>query len=204
METAVQCEKNVLLATAILLTTAGSLFNEDDPLLERYVDELTGCLEVPLPSKVAAGCCRSILLNSRKGKAEAAMAAMLLPKVINFITRENDEDVEGIDESRRLCIHTLVAFVQSLDKSQVSPSMALIMPTLLQFANQEGSAVYRDIAARLLELASVDQATFRGIVSSMDPEVKSFMEEVLKALGGQEQKNTQEVEPTIALKMFGS
>lgn len=204
VENAVQCEKNVLLASTIVLSTAGSLFRPNDPLLERLVDDMADCLDSPLPSKVAAGCCRSLLLLSRKGRTEEAVAAMLLPKVVAFVTSEDDEQVEGINEARSLCAQALVAFVQSLDKSQVSASMALVIPTLLKRASQEGSVVHRETAARLLELAAVDQGIFRGIIGGMDPEVKGFTEDVLKALGGQEKQVKQTEEPTIALKMFGT
>ncbi|KAF2097074.1 HEAT repeat protein-like protein [Rhizodiscina lignyota] len=204
VETSIQCEKNVLLASTILLSTAGSLFNGADPLLERLIDDMTECLDSPMPSKVAAGCCKSLLVLSRRGKTEEAIATMLLPKVIAFVTREaDDEEVEGLEESRMICVSALVAFVQSLDKAQVAPSMALVIPTLLKRASLEGSTVHKEIAARLLELAAVDQTIFRAIVGGMEPEMKSFTEDVLKALSSEEKKEKQ-VEPTIALKMFGT
>lgn len=203
---AAQCEKNVLLASTMLLSTAASLFKVGDPLLDRFVDELCECLETPLPTKLAAGCCRSLLLQSRKGKVERHLEQQLLPKLIAFITREPDEEEAAeIAASQNICTATLVAYVQSLDKPRRSEGMSLVIPVLLAAAEQEGTLTQTDIAVRLLEIAQIDQSSFRAIVGAMDADTKSFMEEVLKAGGlGRQQEGPKKEEPAIALKMFGS
>lgn len=203
---AVQCEKNVLLASTILLSTAGSFFKLGDPLLERFVVELSECLEIPLPSKMAAGCCRSLLLQSKKGKTEAYIADLLLPKVINFVTREpDDEEVKEMAESQNICTAALVAFVQTLESQRTNYGMSVVIPVLLAAAEQDGSLSHSDIATRLLEIAAIDQAVFRSVVGGLDVKTKSIMEEVLKAGGlGRQQEGPKKEEPAIALKMFGS
>lgn len=89
------------------------------------------------------------------------------------------------------------------------------MPTLLSRAASEGSAsggpdtsIYRETSARLLELASVDQTSFRGVVAGMSEGQKAFMEEVIRS--GRQSENVEKEpsadsgQPTIALKMnFG-
>lgn len=85
---------------------------------------------------------------------------------------------------------------------------ALVAPALLSRAASEGAETYRETSARLLELASVDQAAFRGVVAGMSEGQRAFVEEVIRS-----GKRTGEVEsedgggaaqPTIALKMdFG-
>lgn len=94
--------------------------------------------------------------------------------------------------------------------------MSLILPSLLSRAASEGSAVggsdasiYRETSARLLELASVDQASFRGVVAGMSEGQKAFMEEVIRS--GRQNDNVKEEtsadsgQPSIALKMdFGN
>ena len=67
-----------------------------------------------------------------------------------------------------------------------------------------------ETGARLLELASMDQVAFRGVVGSLTEEQKSFMESVILAgRQGQAQGKVGEVngegrEPTIAVRMdFG-
>lgn len=91
-------------------------------------------------------------------------------------------------------------------------AMGIVVPMLLERANKEGEAVYRETSARLLELAATDQAGFRNIVGGMTEEQKGFMESVIvagrKAQAAQAGKGARDSdesgEPTIALRMdFG-
>jgi hypothetical protein len=94
--------------------------------------------------------------------------------------------------------------------------MALVVPTLLARAasGEEGGGqgdddeaeVERETSARLLELAGVDQAAFRGVVGGLGEEQRRFMEGVIRAGskrgGGRAEEGGER--PTIALKMnFG-
>lgn len=88
-----------------------------------------------------------------------------------------------------------------------------MVPTLLERANKEGEAVFRETSARLLELAATDQTAFRNIVGGMTEEQKGFMESVVvagrKAAAAQAGKGVRDSdesgEPTIALRMdFGA
>lgn len=91
--------------------------------------------------------------------------------------------------------------------------MAVVVPTLLARAagedgeTDDGEAVYRETSARLLELAGVDQAAFRGVVGGMSEGQRAFMEEVIRAgrrTGQVEGGKAEGERPTIALKMdFG-
>lgn len=87
--------------------------------------------------------------------------------------------------------------------------MALLIPALLSRASTEGSAVYRETSARLLELAGVDQSGFRGVVGGLSAEQRAFMEEVIREGGkrgdGGGEKKVEGRGPSIALKMnFGA
>ncbi|OCK79552.1 ARM repeat-containing protein [Lepidopterella palustris CBS 459.81] len=209
-ESALPCEKNTILATTILLSSAAPIFDKDDPLLKRFVDELGDCLENRMTSKVAANCCRTLLLLPNKGPAESALASHLLPRLLSFIA--NPSDVEGLDESRTVLAHGLTSFVPTLPKiQQKRTAMALVMPTLLARASKEGDETYKETAARLLELAGADQGAFRSVVGDMNAGQRAFMESVIKAGGigaqarrGEERKREESGEPSIALKMdFG-
>jgi hypothetical protein len=208
-EAALPCEKNTILATTILLSSAAPALEAGDPLLKRFVDEIGECLENRMTSKVAANCCRTLLLLPSKGPAESTIASHLLPILVSFLT--NPSDVEGLDESRTIIAHAMTSFLPTLAQAeQRQTAMALVVPTLLGRASKEGADTYRETAARLLELAGADQAAFKGVVGGMSAEQRSFMENVIKTgsagaqARGRETQRGESGEPTIALKMnFG-
>lgn len=201
-EAALTCEKNTILATTILVSSTASVFTPDDPLIARFVTELFDCLGNRMTSKVAAGCCRSLLLLPKRTPVETSLASQILPRVLSFIA--NPDDVEGLDETRSLLAQSLVAFISTLPKpEQKQVAAKIIIPALLARAAKEPQSS-SETAARLLELAGADQVAFRGVVAGLNPEQKSFMETLLKSagVGGQKQVVREESdEPTIALKM---
>jgi HEAT repeat-containing protein 5 len=145
-------------------------------------------------------------LQSPKTAADQSISRYLLPRLIAFTTNAESEDPEN---ARALVIHALTAFVTTLSGQQKAVAMSVIVPTLLARANSEGEDVYRETSARLLDLASSDQAAFRGVVNGMTDAQKGFMENVIvagrQAQGQKAQDGDEEErEPTIALRMdFG-
>jgi len=156
-------------------------------------------------AKIAANCCRSLLLQPKPTAADQSMARYLLPRLISFVTNTDSEDPE---RARPLVAQTLTSYVAAAVSRDHAPvAMALVVPTLLaRAAGEDGDAVYRETSARLLELAGVDQAAFRAVVASMSDAQKAFMEEVIRS-GRQTGPAVQDEvvgQPTIALKMdFG-
>ena len=150
---------------------------------------------------------RSLLLVPRPTAADHSIARHLLPRLIAFAT---DTDAEDPERARGLVAHTLTLYVGSLPEARVAVAMALVVPTLLARAASEDGGdgeVERETSARLLELAGVDQAAFRGVVGGMSEEQKGFMEGVIRAGqrgGGTKREEGDGEKPTIALKMdFG-
>lgn len=157
---------------------------------------------------MAAGCIRTILLVSPKTAADQSIVRYLLPRLISFVTNTENEDPES---ARALISQALTMFVSGLKEEQKSVGMAAIIPTLLERANKEGEESYAETSTRLLELASADQVSFRGVVGGMTEEQKGFMESVItkgrQTAGekGRGHDDGQGREPTIALRMdFGS
>ncbi|KAI9697968.1 MAG: hypothetical protein M1836_004321 [Candelina mexicana] len=204
-EASLLCVRNTLLASTILLSGGVNIVPPNDPLLVRLLDEMVDCLDDRLTAKVAANCIRSLLLVSPKSPADQAIARHLLPRLLTFITNTSREDPEN---TRALVAHALCAFVSNLD-SKSSTGLALVIPALLSRASTEGSVVYRETSARLLELAGIDQGGFRAVVGGLSPEQRAFMEEVLRE-GGKRGDGVGETKlegrgPSIALKMnFGA
>ncbi|KAF2647448.1 HEAT repeat protein-like protein [Lophiostoma macrostomum CBS 122681] len=202
-EAALACEKNVILASTILVSSAASAFQPGEALVKRFVEELFDCLGNRMTSKVAAGCCRSLLLLPKKGAVETSVAAMLLPQILSFLA--NPEDVEGLDESRSLLAQALVQFLSTLpgpEQKQIAAKM--VIPALLERCRKEEQAA-GETARWLLEIAGVDQTAFRSVVGGLSGEQRGSMEGVLKrgGVGRREQRVEREGEgePSIALKM---
>ncbi|KAF2274230.1 ARM repeat-containing protein [Westerdykella ornata] len=204
-EAALACEKNTVLALTILISSTTNMFEPNDPVLKRFVDELFDCLGNRMTSKVAAGCCRSLLLLPKKGAVEMALAAQILPQILSFLA--NPEYVEGLDETRSLLAGALAAFVGTLTTPEQKHTAAkIIIPALLARAAKEPDAT-GETAARLLELAGADHEGFKVVVAGLSTEQRVFMESVLKSGSGVKAKRVQSEEseePSIALKMdFG-
>ncbi|KAF1967359.1 ARM repeat-containing protein [Bimuria novae-zelandiae CBS 107.79] len=202
-DASVACEKNTILTTTILLSSASAVFSSDDPLVQRFVEELFDCLGNRMTSKVAAGCCRSLLLLAKKSSLETTIACQALPPLLAFLTTPSD--VEGLDESRSTLAATLVAFIGTLQTpAQRLLASKIVVPALLARVGWEKKAA-PETAGRLLELASMDQAAFREVVQALGTEEREFLQGVLRSgQGGRREVEEERGEPSIALKMnFG-
>lgn len=126
------------------------------------------------------------------------------------MTHTDPEDPEG---ARKLVALSLAQYVPHVGPDHAQIVMAVVAPTLLSRAATEGKEVYAETSARLLEMASADQAAFRGVVSAMSEGQKAFMEEVIRSgrsaregenAGDRSGAQSGGGQPTIALKMdFG-
>jgi hypothetical protein len=200
-DAALACEKNSILATTILLSSAASAFSPSDPLVSRFITTLFDCLNARLTSKVAAGCCRSLLLLPKKGAFETSLAAQMLPHILSFLA--NPSDTEGLEESRSTLASTLVAFISTLQTPQQRLLAAkIIIPAILARALKEPEAS-QESATRLLEIAGADQASFREVVGGLSAEQRGQVEMVLKSGQGKVRREEvgEEEAPRIALKM---
>jgi hypothetical protein len=192
------CEKNCLLASTILISTAGSkVFPDKLPLVANFARELSESLESKMTSRVAAGCIRSLMLVGICTRPFFAHAVKFLAEPLL--------EIEGMDESRTLVAQTLSTFVAKVpaEGNRKAAITALVMSTLLRRAEKEGQITHQETAARLLELAAADNAVFRNVVGGLQGEEKGLMERVLKARAGERIKEDvgSAGEPSIALKM---
>jgi len=198
-EASLPCEKNTLLAITVLLSAAPKDISHDDPLLAQFIVELSECLEVPMTSRVAAGCVRTLLMAG-------VAPAPLMTEAVKFLS--DPAVLEGLNESRTLMAQTLTMYAARVPQKQQPAIVALVMSALLERASREGRKTHHDTATRLLDLVAVDGASFRAAVTTMQGERRSFLEQVLKSRAGPQRVTSDfgsDREPTIALKMnFGS
>ncbi|KAI0892871.1 ARM repeat-containing protein [Annulohypoxylon nitens] len=203
--TSLQCVKNCLLAITILFTGGNNRLAASDRLVVKFLDEVVDCLTDRMTAKIAANCIRSLLLQSSPTHADQSMARYLLPRLISFVVDTEPEDPEG---ARKLVSHTLTQYVATLGSGHTQIAMSVVVPAMLSRASSEGTEVYQETSTRLLELASADQAGFRGVVAAMSEGQRAFMEEVIRSgrqTGGPAKGSSNTGQPTIALKMdFGS
>ncbi|KAI1167480.1 armadillo-type protein [Nemania serpens] len=199
-----QCVKNSLLAITILFTGGNNRLAATDRVVAKFLDEVLDCLTDRMTAKIAANCIRSLLLQNSPTLADQSIARYLLPRLVAFVSNTDPEDPEN---ARKLVAHTLTQYVSVIGKDHAQIALSIVVPTLLGRAAGEGPEVYRETSMRLLELASVDQAAFRGVVGAMGEGQKAFMEEVLRS--GREDNDADRDsgnagQPTITLKMnFG-
>ncbi|OTB02273.1 hypothetical protein M426DRAFT_322850 [Hypoxylon sp. CI-4A] len=201
--TSLQCVKNCLLAITILFTGGSNRLAASDRLVAKYLDEVVDCLTDRMTAKIAANCIRSLLLQPSPTPADQSIARYLLPRLINFVVDTEPEDPE---DARKLVAHTLTQYVATLGSGHAQIGMSVVAPALLSRAASEGEVAYHETSARLLELASADQAGFRGVVAAMSEGQKAFMEEVIRSgrQTGPVKPTNNMGQPTIALKMdFG-
>ncbi|KAI9756970.1 MAG: hypothetical protein M4579_003628 [Chaenotheca gracillima] len=220
-EASLPCVKNSLLASTILLNGGTNVVPANDPLLPQLVGVILECLTDSSTSQIASNCIRSLLLTGPKTASDKAIMRFLLPRLLAFITSTSSET--ATDAHTRVA-HTLTSFATSAvnSRTQKLTLIRLLVPALLSRASNLGPSIYREIASRLLELASADGALFRQaiIVDGLDEDQKAFMERVIRdgsgrgANTGQQHggKGTADDEdgedsrgPRIALKMdFGA
>ncbi|KAF2837010.1 ARM repeat-containing protein [Patellaria atrata CBS 101060] len=201
-DAALPCEKNTLLASTVLLSSASSAFDAADPLIARFIAELADSLDSRMTSKVAASCARSLLLLPKRNATEHAIVAHLLPHLLGFLACPSE--VEGLEDARTIIVQALVAWVSSLrELKQVQAAMGVVVPTLVVRAKNDEST-RRETGARLLEIAAANQVVFRAAVGAMEEGERKVLEELVKsAAGGLGRKKSEEEReaPTIALKM---
>ncbi|KAI1093332.1 ARM repeat-containing protein [Rostrohypoxylon terebratum] len=199
-----QCVKNCLLAITILFTGGNNRLAANDRLIAKFLDEVVDCLTDRMTAKIAANCIRSLLLQPSPTHADQSIARYLLPRLISFIVDTEPEDPE---DARKLVSHTLTQYVATLGSGRTQIAMSIVVPAVLSRASSEGTEVYQETSTRLLELASADQAGFRGVVAAMSEGQRAFMEEVIRSgrrTSGPAKGFSNTGQPSIALKMdFG-
>ncbi|RCI09921.1 hypothetical protein L249_8394 [Ophiocordyceps polyrhachis-furcata BCC 54312] len=204
--TSLACVKNCLLATTILLTSGRNMLSVSDPFVSRYLDELLDCLTDRMTAKIAANCIRSLLLQSKPTGADLSIARYLFPRLVSLVA---DAEAEDPERARPLLGHTLCLYAGSLQGDRRTAAMSVVIPMLMARATGQGEEAYGETSARLLELAAVDQATFRAIVGGMSSSQRTLLEEVIRkgqqaTSGADKDVGGESQQPSITLKMdFG-
>jgi hypothetical protein len=211
----IPCAKNTLLAITFLLTAGGHVIPPQDPILIRILNELLDCLQDVGLATVAASCLRSILVKpGPRSPTDEVISRYLTPRLIAFFVGcplDNGDVPSDPENSRTVVARTLVSTISNgtFSATELPAAISLVMSALLARAKREGESVHQESAGHLLELAKADQLTFRTLVSTMDAERKSLLEEVLRSAGVgagasktvEAADNAPQAAPSIALRM---
>lgn len=144
-------------------------------------------------TNIATQCIRSNLLSSPKNACDIEIVRALLPYLLSLTAKLEPPYTASIGA-------LLPAFLPSLAPEQREVAMALFVPVFLECARKKESA-RKDVAARLLELASADAMCFTEIVRAMKEPQRQFLGSVLKTNQGQKVKREEREGPSIELKM---
>lgn len=147
-------------------------------------------------------------MQTSRTAADETIARFLLPRLIEFVINKETDDPE---QARALVTQSLCQYVGTVQKDRVPAVMTIVVPTLLARASAQGDDASKEISSRLLEVAAIEQDTFKAVVSGMSGGQRSFLEEVIrsgqqasKALA-QSSAEGESSQPSIALKFnFGS
>ena len=202
-DASIPCAKNTLLTITILITSAGRIIPANEPLVANAITQILDCLTDVGLGTVAGSCIRTLLLAKPKSPCEETVARLLYPRLIDFLTDSGTEDPENVAVA---IVRALTGSVATLPKQGRPAALAVIVPVLLDRAEEEGRDSQKEAAARLLELAAVDPLTFRSFVGSLSEEQRSLLEEILRSNGGMkthtdEREDDEETKPTIELRM---
>lgn len=202
-EFALPCAKNTLLAITILLTSAGIALPANDELINQAVEEILDCLRDVGLATVAANCLRSLLLLNPRAQSDEAICRHIVPRMLHFLLDTSFEDPES---ARVVIAHTLAASVKSVSPEARPALCAVVIPTLLKRAALEGPRSHKETAARLLEVAGVDQTAFKLFLARIPDKQRESLESILRServQARQDEVNGDEVnvKPSIALRM---
>lgn len=199
-EVGIPCVKNALMASTIVVTSGVNVLPPNEEQIPKLCDHILESLSDPFTSTIAIQCVRPLVMASPKTACDQEVIRYLLPKLIAFVTSPSNDTA-----TKSAICGILTSFVRILSGDQTQVAVALFVPMLLERARVENS-VGRETAGRLLELAQFNQQAFKTVVANLDPQQRSFMEEVLRSnvVGRQEKVKPESAQPSIALKMnFG-
>lgn len=110
---ALPCEKNIILASTILVSTAQTLLDPADKFVLEYLDELIETIDSVATSAMAAGCARSLLLGSASaGLSSQQLAAQVLTRYIDVLIAPPTE-IQELFQSRTVLAQTLINYACS-------------------------------------------------------------------------------------------
>lgn len=209
-----------LLSIVILFNVASKVMRPESS----YVNELSGLLVeslgIPEFQSVAVECTRTLLISCFKTEVGKALAVKTIPQMVSLATDDGylfNEDSESPQKKvtliPKLVIDILVGFTKTLDGPALDSLVAITVPLLLWFSDEENSDIPVEqrklfVNQKLLELVSYNSEAFKELLQHGLSEWQREMVEYIM-LAGRNQNGAQELleskasaETHIQLKSF--
>lgn len=192
------------MAATLLITAGVNVLPPNDEQLPALCDHIIHALKDSQTATITIQCTRLLLATSPKSATDQEIVRYLLPKLITFVAEDEFHDV-----GNAVAAVLTTSFIPVLFGDQVQIAMCLFVPMLLERARKGNSKSAPLCAARLLELAQANTGAFKAVVGNLEPQLRTFLEELLKAnvasTGASTNRMSVSNQPSIALKMnFGA
>ena len=201
-DASLQCARNTIMAAVILLSNGLEGIPAKEPFVTQLLEDLVDCLSDLGLGKVAAGCLRSLVVLDGRLATSQQISGFLLPRLLQFLI---DEEQADPDNARPIVVQALIGLLTALQGNAFSVTLCVVLPALLHHVRVLGRSAYGDMAGRLLAVAALNQAAFKGVAANMAAEPRNLLEEVLREgeLGSKQagRIGSGREEPSIALKL---
>ncbi|KAK9449409.1 armadillo-type protein [Limtongia smithiae] len=185
--------KNCLLSLVVVVATCESILAANDPLIEDCCAVVIDSFNDPELVSVAAKCARSLLITSNRSSFSQILGRRLLPQLVALSSRDDMVGAPGSENDVAAMAVTvcdiLIPFIKTLDGDRVAPAMAICIPIVLyavKASQDEGSGDVSAQRRQLIDIANVDNLSFRTVISALSIAQRSQLDKVLKgaATGG--------------------
>lgn len=208
-----------LLALVILFNTSSKIMTPESS----YVNDLSGylveCLGNPAFQNVAAECIKTLLVSSFKTEVGKALAVKTLPQMVSLATddgymfQDKNSETPQVNMVPKIVIDILVTFTKNLEGEQLDSLLAITIPLLLWFSDEENSEIPVTqrklfVNQKLLELVSYNSGAFKSLLQSGLSEWQKEMVEHIMLAGRNNQASDRDAnaednsETHIQLKSF--
>lgn len=194
-----------LLVIVILFNTSSKIMKPEST----YVDELGGLLVESLSDSefqtIAVECIRALLVSSFKTEVGKALCVKTIPQMISLATEDgylfsekSETSNKKINMVPKLVIDILMSFTKTLEAVQLDALLAITIPLLLWFSDEENSEIPVEqrklfVNQKLLELVAYNSEAFKALLQNGLSEWQREMVEYIMLAG----RNNEGVQETL-------
>lgn len=219
-ETSLESKEINLLAIVIIFNGASKFLKPEASLINELSNLLVESLAFPGFQKVASECIQTLLISSFSTNIGKTLVVETIPQLVSLATEDScavadngDSEKPKVNMIPRFVLEILVNFTKTLSGEQLVSLMAITVPLLLWFSDEENSEIPVEtrkayVNQKLLELVGYNSQVFKDLLQHGLSEWQREMVEYIM-LSGQNNSNAEEIstendkpETHIQLKSF--